>query len=89
MHQPNRGCQPPFFPLYPYQRVDNTLVLRYLPTLDMSDTPITPTRERVKDLIEKGLTVLEIAHLLRISPQAVYKHLKRYDLPLPSQREAS
>jgi DNA-binding CsgD family transcriptional regulator len=55
----------------------------------MSDTPITPTRERVKDLIEKGLTVLEIAHLLRISPQAVYKHLKRYDLPLPSQREAS
>lgn len=55
----------------------------------MTETATKPTRERVAELIEKGLTVLEIAHLLRISPQAVYKHVKRYDLALPSERSAS
>ena len=45
------------------------------------------TKERVADLLAKGFTVLEIAHHLRISPQAVYKHIKRYDLPLPTERE--
>lgn len=64
------------------------MVVRYLATSHMSNDP-TPTRDRVKDLIDQGHTVLEIAHLLRISPQAVYKHLKRYGLPLPSEREAS
>lgn len=34
------------------------------------------TRAKVEDLIAKGLTVRQIAELLRISTQAVYKHLK-------------
>lgn len=49
-----------------------------------------PTREQVADLIDKGFTVLEIAHHLRISPQAVYKHINRYGLTLPTKKaEAS
>ena len=55
----------------------------------MRDSTSQPTKDRVADLITKGLTVLEIAHLLRISPQAVYKHIRRYNLPLPTKRKAS
>lgn len=34
------------------------------------------TRTQVQALTQKGHTVLEIAHTLQVSPQAVYKHLK-------------
>ena len=37
------------------------------------------TRERVRDLIDRGLSVREVAQLLGISTQAVYKHLKRIE----------
>lgn len=47
----------------------------------------TPTREQVADLIDKGFTVLEISYHLRISPQAVYKHIERYGLELPGKKE--
>lgn len=53
------------------------------PPMAKNDT--TPTREKVRELIEMGFTVLEIAHHLRISPQAVYKHINRYGLPKPSE----
>lgn len=51
----------------------------------MAKNDTTPTREKVRELIEMGFTVLEIAHHLRISPQAVYKHINRYGLPKPSE----
>lgn len=47
------------------------------------------TRQRVEDLIAKGLTVRQIADLLRISTQAVYKHLKFLGIEPPAQRKAS
>lgn len=34
------------------------------------------TKERIADLRQKGLTVREIAGLLKVSTQNVYKHLK-------------
>lgn len=48
--------------------------------------PKPPTREQVADLIDKGFTVLQISYHLRISPQAVYKHIERYGLKLPSEK---
>lgn len=51
-----------------------------------------PTRKRVADLIEKGLTVREIADLLRVTTQNVYKHLKALGVDpasLPDTRRAS
>ena len=47
----------------------------------------TPTRQKVAELIDKGFSVLDIAHHLRISPQAVYKHINRYGLAKPSERK--
>lgn len=38
--------------------------------------PTRSTRERVRDLTAKGLKPREIAHLLNISTQRVYQHLK-------------
>ena len=46
-----------------------------------------PTRQKVAELIDKGFSVLDIAHHLRISPQAVYKHINRYGLAKPSERK--
>lgn len=43
------------------------------------------TRERVRDLIERGLSVREIAQLLSISTQAVYKHLKAMGITPPTR----
>lgn len=37
------------------------------------------TRERVRDLKAQGLTVREIATVLNVTTQAVYKHLKRLE----------
>lgn len=44
------------------------------------------TRDRVADLIRRDLSVREIAQLLGISTQAVYKHLKALDIAPPSQK---
>lgn len=44
---------------------------------------------QVKKLIEAGLSVLEVAHSLRISPQAVYKHLATLGIDPPSKREGN
>lgn len=49
----------------------------------------TPTKDKVRDLLDKGLTVLEVARHLSISPQAVYKHLHAQKLPTPTERDAS
>lgn len=47
------------------------------------------TRERVRDLIARDLTVREIAQLLGVSTQAVYKHLKALGITPPSQQDES
>lgn len=47
----------------------------------------TPTREQIADLLDKDFTVLEIAYHLRISPAAIYKHIEKYELPLPSEKK--
>ena len=65
--------------------VDNSAVVQYFITA-MTETTTKATHERVAELIEKGLTVLEVARHLNISPQAVYKHMHRRDIQLPSER---
>lgn len=47
---------------------------------------MTTTRERVKDLIGQGLSVRDIAAVLHVSTQAVYKHLDKLDIEPPSRR---
>ena len=44
------------------------------------------TGDRVAELLDTGMTVLEISRLLTISPQAVYKHIRKQGLPTPSER---
>ena len=51
------------------------------------DRRFNDTKDRVAEHLRNGLTVLEISRLLGISPSAVYKHIRRYGLPLPSERE--
>ena len=53
------------------------------------DGRYTETRERVADLLDKGMSVLEISRLLNISPQAVYRQIHRHKLTLPKERAAS
>ena len=36
--------------------------------------------KEIKKMLEKKMTVLEIAIKLKISPQAVYKYIKRHNL---------
>ena len=38
-------------------------------------------------LYKAGFTVLEIANTLRISPQGVYYHLRKLELPNPGTKE--
>lgn len=40
----------------------------------MTDTPTT--RDRVRQLTGQGLTVREVASILNVTTQAIYKHLK-------------
>ena len=49
------------------------------------------TREQIAELVAKGLTVRQIADLLRVSTQNVYKHLKALELnpPVTNRKEAS
>ena len=53
----------------------------------MKDRRYNDTKDRVSEHLSNGLTVLEISRLLGISPTAVYKHIKRYRMPLPTERE--
>lgn len=57
--------------------------------MTVTDRRRNDTADRVAELLDKGMTVLEVAHLLRISPAAVYKTIHRYGLSLPSHRSAS
>lgn len=38
------------------------------------------TADRVAELLAEGKTVLQVAHELGISPQAVYKHVHKHNL---------
>jgi IS30 family transposase len=49
------------------------------------DGRYTDTSAKVAELLDKGMTVLEIARLLNISPQAVYRQIRRHSLQLPSK----
>lgn len=49
------------------------------------DRRYTDTTLKVADLLSRGMSVLEIARLLNISPQAVYRQIHRHDLGLPTQ----
>lgn len=53
------------------------------------DGRFTDTRQKVAELLDKGMSVLEIARLLNISPQAVYRQIHRHDLSLPSEKQVS
>jgi DNA invertase Pin-like site-specific DNA recombinase len=55
----------------------------------MTDGRANDTRKRVAELLEKGMTVLEIARLLSISPQAVYKQINRHNLTKPTERQSA
>lgn len=46
----------------------------------------TETADKVAELLERGMTVLEISRLLSISPQAVYRSIERHGLTKPSER---
>lgn len=46
------------------------------------------TRQRVEDLIGKGLTVREVADVIGISTQRVYQHLDKLGMK-PAQKVAS
>lgn len=45
------------------------------------------TADKVAELLEKNMSVLEISRLLSISPQAVYRQIKRHGLTVPTERE--
>jgi len=47
-----------------------------------------PTRERVRQLTAQGLTVREIATLLGLSVQAIYKHLRKIEAEAGEQGAA-
>lgn len=53
------------------------------------DARYTDTSQKVAELLDKGMTVLEISRVLAISPQAVYAHIKRYGLTHPSKRKVA
>ena len=57
-------------------------------TTSQKDRRFTDTSEKVAELLDKGMTVLEIARLLNISPQAVYRQIHRHGFPLPSEETA-
>ncbi len=52
----------------------------------MSSSPLSASRQAVKDYTEKGLTPREIARLINISVQRVYVHLQKLGME-PAQRD--
>jgi DNA-binding NarL/FixJ family response regulator len=57
-------------------------------TTSQKDRRFTDTSGKVAELLDKGMTVLEIARLLNISPQAVYRQIHRHRLQLPTEESA-
>jgi DNA-binding CsgD family transcriptional regulator len=47
----------------------------------------TPTKVSIATLIESGLSVRQVANLMNISTQAVYKHLRRLGITPPTKRK--
>lgn len=47
---------------------------------------MSPTREKVIDLLDQGFNVRAIAAALGISTQAVYKHMKAAGIPTARER---
>jgi DNA invertase Pin-like site-specific DNA recombinase len=47
------------------------------------------TAERVDQLLDKGMSALEVARLLGISPQAVYRTVERNKLVHPRDRQSA
>lgn len=45
----------------------------------------TDTRERVQDLLAKGLTVREVARILDLSTQRIYQIIEVLGIELPSK----
>ena len=74
--------------------VDNRPPVCHDPTKHEPDTdgetmPAKPTtRERVRQLASRGLTVREIASVLGVSTQAVYKHLRKIEAEADEQGAA-
>jgi DNA-binding NarL/FixJ family response regulator len=54
-------------------------------TSTQTDGRFTDTKDRVAELLDKGMSVLQIARLLNISPQAVYRQIHRHGLQLPTE----
>lgn len=54
-----------------------------------TDRRYNDTAERVDELLDKGMSVLEVARLLNISPQAIYRTVERHGLVHPRDRQAS
>jgi transposase len=52
----------------------------------VNDTRPT-TRDRVQQLTAQGLKVREIAAILNVSTQAVYKHLKALEIDPPTRQD--
>lgn len=53
---------------------------------DTQDRRFNDTKDQIAGHLANGLTVLQIARLLSISPSAIYKHIKRYELALPTEK---
>lgn len=54
-------------------------------SVSQTDGRRTETTGKVADLLDKGMTVLEISRLLHVSPQAVYRQIHRHGLDLPTE----
>lgn len=54
-------------------------------TTSTSDHETKPTRERIAELLAKGLTVRETADLLGITTQNVYKHIHKHGIDHPGR----
>ena len=50
---------------------------------------MTSTRERVRQLTAQGLTVREIASILSLSTQAIYKHRKAIEADVCDEDDAA
>lgn len=50
---------------------------------------MSPTRKKVQDLRKRGMSVREIALILHISTQAVYRHTRALEGPAPRQKASA
>lgn len=48
---------------------------------------MSTTRERVRELLDAGLSVRDVARVLNISTQAAYQHMKSLGITPPSLRD--